>query len=95
MNKLTNKFHINICTEVSKELGIPYKVVEEIFRLHWKCIADGIAEVPILEVKDPTDLVFPKGISYTVKGLGKFYFKKETIYNYQYNGKKFNRKNNS
>lgn len=93
--RLSNKFHISICKEVAEELGVPYKIVEEVFILQWRCVVDGMAAPDFTGVAKPTKVVPSNKLSFSIKGLGKFYLRKELLYNYEFYGKNKNKKNNT
>lgn len=45
-------YYNDIITSVSKELNLPYKVVDKVYKSYWKFIRDTIKELPLHTVKE-------------------------------------------
>lgn len=57
-------------TQVSKELGLPYEVVDETYKSYWRFIRDTIQDLPLKE--DFTEEEFSKlQTNFNIPSLGK------------------------
>lgn len=45
-------YYDDIITTVSTELGLPYRVVDKVYKSYWRFIRDTIKELPLHEVEE-------------------------------------------